>query len=390
MLLELHIADKDITGGAAAITWCLDKELLNQVKGYENPHLVISVLPENEKLSSKENRYVVPLKEMMAYVSFRTPGISKIYAYLTEDKPTNVLEKRHGEFSTTTVVEGDYASFILGGTVMIEEKSYIRDAEGEVIETCISQKEKVNPPLPHAEPLSVDVPREYFAKEPAAWEKAWVTWLLRDKGIDQCAFRKRRLLAYTPFLQPLLMVLNLTIRFLCTLVSLILGLRGFSLKYLLHPLTYDLSDMTSQYHSHGIFDGGTIFVRPEPEKFSSGPKSFLEFLEYVAVRFWALPLMPPVFAVLVLITVFHKWLIVLVCVAGAVILVFTIFSLVSGAAAAIWSWFMEKFNTVISLGGDNEIEDLICTGDPNRKPKKLSIKLRYQAFKAQVCKPFAG
>jgi len=46
------------------------------------------------------------------------------------------------------------------------------------------------------------VPVEVFAKEPAAWEKAWVNLFFRSRPGDQCDFRKRRLFAYT--IQPIL------------------------------------------------------------------------------------------------------------------------------------------------------------------------------------------
>lgn len=390
MLLELHVTDLDITSGSAPITWCLDKELLEKVKSYQDPHLVISVLPENSRFSYKENRYVVPLKDMMAYVSFRSPGKNKIYAYLTETKPDSIMDKYERSFSTTVISNGEYAEFILGKTTIEQVPETYVDEDGDTQVGCWVDKEIVVPEKPHAIPLEVDVPAEYFAKEPAQWEKTWVLWLLKDKGIDQCAFRKRRILAYTPFLQPLVLFCNLFIRLLFTSVSFLLGLRGLSLKYLFHPLTYSLIDMHSDSHNHGIFDGGTVFVRPEPEKFKHGPNTFLEIVEYVVVRFWSLPFMPAIFIPLALVIYYHKFLILLV---GSSIL-FGIILLVilgmAGAFGALFAWVVDAFIKVTNLGGDNEIEDLICTGDPTRKPKKRSIKLRYLALKSQVCKPFAG
>lgn len=325
----------------------------------------------------------------MAYVSFRMPGKNRIFAYISQIKPINIMERYQNKFSTNVVSDGEYATFILGGTFTDQVKESYVD-ENNCLHTKWIEKEIVIPTQPHADPVDVDVPAEYFAKEPPQWEKDWVLWLLKDKGIDQCAFRKRRFFAYLPFLQPLIFVLSLSIKLVFTLISLLFGLRGFSLKYLLHPLTYDLSDMHSSQHSHGICDGGSIFVRPEPERFSHELKTGREIVEYLIVRFWSLPFMPAIFVPLSLIIYYHKFAILLGGLGALFTLIFIIILGVTGALAALVNLIADKFVAVTNIGGTNEIEDLICTGDPTRKPKKRSLKLRYMALKSQVCKPFAG
>lgn len=388
-MLELHITDTDISSGSVPITWCLDKELLQEVKGYKDPHIVISVLPEDSRFNFKENRYVVPLKDMMAYVSFRTPGKNKIYAYLEKEKPTDILDKLQSKFETTVVHDGEYARFIVGRTYMDEVPENYVDDNG-VEQTRWAEKEVVVPAKPHALPLEVNVPAEYFAKEPAQWEKSWVLWLLKDKGIDQCSFRRRRIFAYTPFLQPLIMALNLLVRTIFTVLSLAFGTRGFSLKYLLHPLTYDLGDVSSS-DSDGILSGGSIFIRPEPKKFADRePRTFFEMFHYVGARFWTLPFMPAILIPLVLFVAYGKFFVLLIIALTLFAVMCASFLALSGALKVIFNWLADRLSEVPLLGGENDIEDLICTGEPTRKPKKRSIKLRYLAIKAKVCKPFAG
>lgn len=364
MLFEIHITDNDLTTGSIPITWCLDKEMLDKIKAKPGARVVVSVIPfkDDAALTSKENRYVFTLKHMMGYISFRRPGKNKIYAYL-ETESDNPLDKWHGDYTSNVVnSNGDYSKHILGYSSAT--------SEGDPVEV---------PGKYHSIPLEVDVPEEAFGKQPSGWEKNWVLWLIKDKGTDQCAFRRRRLFAYT--LQPFILLLKLFAMTVVTLIAFLLGMRGFTLKYLFQPIVYTLPVACDL-----MYGEGTFFWRPEPKKWENKtPNTFGETVSYVLTRGWSLPFMPLVLGLVTLVTLTHAWKGVFFVVTFIVLLILLIATCVN--IGAIFGWLGEKMDYI---GGDNSYEDLVCDGNPIRKPKNRSIKLRYLAIKSKVCKPFAG
>ncbi len=173
-MLELKVADSDVTGGNIAVSWCVDHELIKQLadSGIADPQLVICVAPASLKGYSqyKEVRKVVSLNDLMTYIDFRVPGENNIWAFISTDSKRdtkNFFLKRSNSLFETDVLSYD-------GQELFRGKDFLKAA-----------------------PLSVMVPNEVFAKEPAQWEKDWVNHLFRSKPIDQCHFRRRRLFAYT-------------------------------------------------------------------------------------------------------------------------------------------------------------------------------------------------
>jgi hypothetical protein len=381
MLFELHNTNVDVTSGSLEVTWCLDKELLELMRAEKDPEVIISVVPldkDGDPITRKEVRFSFPLKQMMGYIYFRMPGKNRIYAYI-EKHGSGVMHRSSGQYDTDIIdYDGEYTNYVAGYEYsenhLDNDGNPVLDNNGSQLFTKVIRYNK-----PSITPFEVEVPEEYFGEEPAEWEKNWVLWLLGDRGMDQCAFRKRRLFAY--LVQPFIFAGNLLIKVIITLGALLLGARGFNFKYLLHPLTHDLVDVLANQ-----FEGGSIFIRPKPALF---PKTVGQHLVYGFKRCWSLPFMPLVMMTLYFFTVKHLWLPVL---AAALILcvIFLFFGVLlnmPGITGWIIDWFNEKMN---AIGGQNDIEDLICTGVPNKKPKHRSVRLRYLALKSKVCKPFAG
>jgi hypothetical protein len=62
--------------------------------------------------------------------------------------------------------------------------------------------------------LDIDLPSDCFAKEPSEFEKTWVNFFFRNKAVDQCEFRRRRILAYT--VQPIAFVIAVALYIVVT------------------------------------------------------------------------------------------------------------------------------------------------------------------------------
>lgn len=381
-MFELKIANPDVTSGTVQVSWCLDQEALKYLtdKGVKDPQVILVIAPEGEPEkyhhNSKEVRAVVPLKDMIAFVEFKYPGATKIWGFVSTRSKKDAhdyLTKSGGVYGTDIL---DY------------------DAQGWA--SWMTKDGTLD-----AQPLSVEVPEGVFAPEPAQWEKDWVNHFFRGKCEDQCHFRKRRLFAY--LVQPFLMLPNLLIRLIILLVSCIVGARGTSLKYLLHPLTYDLGDTIE------MISGGTIFIRhlPEDEPGVEMPDNFKEMVSYGVRSFWALPFMPLLWIPVLILSLLGKWhtvavigIVAVALVAAAVFVVAMVAMAEAGAFGTLWRW-LDKFFTRKEPQdfwylSQEEMDLLVCNTQKgpltvSKLPaKKRTLRLRFKDLKTKVCRPFAG
>lgn len=352
-MFELHIADTDVTSGSIPVTWCVDKELLEQLRDrhIEDPQVVISVAPVSENYhGTMEYRKVVPLKDMMAYIDFHFPGKNKIYAVISGKSKKSAKEfylarRDYGYYEDVLNTSGDdYASWIYWT----------------------------------AKPLEVEVPEACFGKAPSQFEKEWLAYLGKNKLTDQCSLRKRRLLY--PF-QAMLLMLDLLVRTLVFIVAAMVGSRSLTPQYILHPLTYSLADTLIDTFT---FPKGIYFIGQTSNKFVN--YSTLIFMPAV-LSVIMFGVMKPVFGAALLL------LASLLIIVGLIVLaVKTIKNFLEGRGEVVESedddtpWYMDP----------EEMAAIVCSGE--KKPlkvadlpsKKRTLKLRFQELKSQVCKPFAG
>lgn len=217
-MFTLNIPDLDATGGSIPVSWCLDAETVKYfMESYKTePNVLIVVAPKNGYSIRKETRYVVPLKDLMTYITFKRPGANRIYAMvfgMTLKAMRRKFLTRSEKSYEHQVLEHDGEDFNDGGDP--HYTSYYGLAKVRSV-------------------LNVDVPQEIFAPEPSEWEKSWVLWLVSDKGVDQCDFRKRKIFAYT--LQLPIFAADYLLRTFVTFVAASFLMKGTTLKFLKSPL----------------------------------------------------------------------------------------------------------------------------------------------------------
>jgi hypothetical protein len=374
-MFQLQIADADVTNGTIAVSWCLDQEILKELadKQITDPHVVICVAPTDKYHLNKEYRKVVPLKDLMTYIEFRTPGKNKIWGFISYQKGRSArkkyLEKQDGEFHTNILgYDGD------------EYADWLTDSEEMVDGTYRSL----------SQPITVAVPKAVFAKEPRQWEKTWVNHLFRDKVIDQCEFRRRRLFAYS--VQPLVVLGNMLLRAVIILFAVLTLCKNVSLKYLVHPLMYSLKD------TFEIFERGSVAVNHLPEDDETVDK--FPPPAYFVKSFWKTPIMPLFWLPVLWLLWRHKYT-ALGIAGGAVVLVFVLlmfigfltnhFKVVKNFFAKIGSWFESDKLWYMDQG---EVDIITCNEKGpltyNSLPgHRKTIRLRFQNLKSKVCKPFS-
>lgn len=393
-MFQLQVSETDVTNGTIAVSWCLDHEMLNELAKHNvvDPQVIICVAPVNNYYPSKEYRKIVPLKDLMTYIEFRSVGKNRIWGLISYKSPKEArdfyLEKKNGDFKSSILnFDGDkYAAWLR-----------VEDAE-------VSVKEEGFKDL--SEPLTVMVPEGVFAPEPKEWEKIWVNHFFRSKVVDQCDFRRRRIFAYT--VQPLIMLLSMLGRLCMTILSFGLLLKGFTLQYILHPLTYKLSDTTD------MFEKGSWAVVHLPEDDigildparDSFPKP-----GYFLRSFYRVPLMPLFLVPSIIGALFGCWALP-ITIMGLLLFASFIVSIMGfianysevmgGVLTKVGGTFIKvghlagrKPNTKLWYFDREEMDLITCTDE--RKPlsfkalpaRHKTIKLRFQDLKAKVCKPFS-
>jgi hypothetical protein len=370
-MIELHISDNDVTNGNISVGWCLDKETFEYLKkSCRNPQLVIIVVP-NEYSDAKELRKVVPLKDVVTYVTFKCSGINKIMAYISENGP----ESSRGRFLSK---ESSYLGSVYSNTLL--------DAYGNFYENLVNFKGTNISRVSNV--LVVDVPKDCFAAEPAKWEKAWVNHFFRTKPFDQCEFRRRRVFAYT--IQPPLISLSLIARFSFTLLAVLTGARALNLKPLLHPLTYPLSEV-----AENLFSDGIIFWQKSPDDLQN--QSLSKILLFMVKRV-ALLLVMPIVSIPVLFLLYKGLLLSCLLALSKGIGIVTAMALVVCLVfgfGEIKKYIGSLFDSKSLDYSDVEEQVLVCNGQPKIKladlpADKRTIKLRFQDLKSKVCRPFSS
>lgn len=384
-MFEIKVSDVDVSAGSIPVSWCLDMETIAKLSEdkVKDPQVVIITAPVNNYHVRKESRKVVPLKDLMAYVEFKSSGPNKIWAFIStrgrEYAKDTYLSRRGGEYITDILDNGgDEWSVLFAHTKYDENGEYAgRTKEPDF-----------------ASIVDVEVPAGVFAAEPSQWEKNWVNHFFKEKCVDQCDFRRRRLFAYT--LQPVIILLQQVIRLAITLLSAAILSKGFSFKPLLNPLAMDMDD------TWDLLRGGSLFVRElREDKEYDVPKTTKKIISYCVRKFLLVPFLPIIVIPVVLLALFKPVGLAIFSSAFIVILLGLLLVAFIGGGAA--KQFIKK---VLDLLSDepaeawylNQEEITLLTCNPEKKPltfntlpaKKQSLKLRFLNLKSKVCRPFSA
>lgn len=153
---------------------------------------------------------------------------------------------------------------------LLKKKNY-RFYETEVLTTTnngsVVLRDRFSGPnyLSASAKITVHVPKEAFAKEPPKWEQKWVNWFYETKPVDQCQYRRRRILAYTvqPFIISVWFILKMVFNsVLVCFNGVILGKRDTEWRSIIRPFLYDADD--NGYNRSSVYftkkDGKTQYL----------------------------------------------------------------------------------------------------------------------------------
>ena len=179
--MKLIVSSEEVGSPTVPLRWCITPDEVQHLKQEKmlNPHLLLVAIHGDWEV----DRQLVPLSQMLTYVTFSRSGKNRLAACIVSNSESvKELKKRY-------LGKDEYGHY--NCNVFEDGRLQVGYAQTGV---------------------TVQVAKEFFAKEPAAWERFWVNLWFETRQRDQCQFRRRRMLAYS--IQPPLVLLYVTAKIL--------------------------------------------------------------------------------------------------------------------------------------------------------------------------------
>lgn len=186
-MLELFVTQTSMTSPTIPVRWCVSNDTLEKLKEYKvkQPYILLTVTPKG--YMDGLYRWLIPMDCPIHYIQFFKPGENKVEARIVWCNHANEWHS-HGEWNCPESC--------------LEKKFKHTDQDGvydkrirRILEYA-QEHPDVYGSLEVAE-LTIVVPKEVFAKEPPDQEKRWVNLFYETAPKDQCAYRRRRIFAYS-------------------------------------------------------------------------------------------------------------------------------------------------------------------------------------------------
>jgi hypothetical protein len=245
-LLQLF-ADVEPNGTAdavMAVRWCVTPGLTQLIEQHEvaKPYLMIVVRPftqagggiddGGERAYSREtHRYFVPLTQELQYVAFSRPGLNSVFATVVWNSDGKGALHLRRAFPPGS---GSYNTLTFDGAGELRRLRHFDRTSNRVDYTGQLLHEV-------SDELTVSVPEEMFAKEPPQWAKDYIGKFADDQAFDQCHFRRRFLLGLA--FMPIYFVAAYMVRFAFLALCLLFGMPGMQLRGFVHPLQWGIKDV---------------------------------------------------------------------------------------------------------------------------------------------------
>ena len=401
--LMAEISPEGQSDSVIPIRWCVSREVVQELrdKGISSPHFLISVTNAGHELE----RRLVPLADEMVYLQFTRPGQNVVHATIVWHRYDNGDELKKAIFSLYGFDRRGYPQY--SHEVLTYGKDGFTDFDEDIGRH------------PGQETLSVEVPAEMFAKEPPRWLKRFVGYFFDVNNVDQCHFRRRLILSILAIPLAVLWVIGKELVTVGSLIVLLVaGRREINFHPVLNPIRYAPDDTWQDVHSSFWFvkkngddrfdpvlainplfmvisGAVTYFVTMIWSQVSfNGDKAQEQHLDHLWTGTWWI------------------WLIAF----GTPLAIYFVISLGAGFVSVIklatktpvaekthnrWQQKREqqrreklqqtKQATKVLY---STLEEMVCNGDRRADLKELpkerrTLRLRFQATKAKVCRPYA-
>jgi len=387
-----------------AVRWCLEPGEAQQLKECKAKN--ISVLFVIAYEGGLEDRMLVPVEDMMAWLNFRRPGKHEVFATVLWGGKLSTIE-------ALCLARSDrwrYEQSVLDRKRRRIEKSYaFHENEIGMLRTGDGE-------YPNMAKLEVMVPAEHFPKEPPKWIAGLANFHFECPPVDQCAFRRRCMVA--PLRLPWFVfwaIITTIIRVVIALALVLHGAREIDFGAIAHPWRDDI-----QYVGDGTDPRNSWFLCDKDGRRRSRwwlllyPYLYAAFFVLVAVvkahnhLTWLTALDWTVWAFVLAALAIYRWFLrawpYLLCIAivpGIIYIVLrTLGAWAKKAEAAKLAPIDQTLLELREQERDKEYDDLAqllaCNALPFEvdiralPPEHRTVKLYFWRLKERVCRPYAA
>ena len=387
------------------LSWCTSPETSKMLKDVGAKDIYILLVVENN--SREVDRFVVPIKEPMRYLAFRTPGKNVVHATLVWRKhewyKDGKMEYSYWELSPDHILtkKDDNGNFVA---------KVLRSRGGDGFMPIRNDFNMVNR-LDVQDSLVFEVPEEMFAR---SW---WITKSLGTlygeswfgkKAKDQCSMRRRAIA--TGISLPLAAVLAVILavvtavffvlmelyHLLATAIQLLFGLRGINYAAFLHP--WDSAGTRWKELGRSVWLWKAVKDGKKTTYWFRGPAMIFYNPGTLGIG----ALIGGVIMVLAGNSRHHDTDYVLDCVYAMLALATLLLVVTTTKGSPLGEWIGRKLDeraerkqAEFETSLLQDLDLLACEKRPtvtsySSVPKsRRTIRLRYQHVKAKVCQPFA-
>ncbi|MEK7569832.1 MAG: hypothetical protein AAB515_00075 [Patescibacteria group bacterium] len=317
--------------------------------------------------NSHEHRMLCRLDAIVTYITFQSAGQHELYAIMLSSDNAN-----GSDLAKYTEREGEQYTYRLynRGGQRIEKKFTVSGG---------------------ADTRPIHVALEFFAKKPPQWLTFWCNLWFETKPRDQCHLRRRALTAFT--VQPFVIAAWLIARTIIGLIGAVFVVSrgkvpGPVLTVLLHPWKQSLKSIWWYRPDWPIFDGRGWTELLRPTTWSAIGMILL------CIQLLLQPTMQTMISILG--SIIGVVIVASVCVIGFGKLQKSFpFSKFLDKRANRKRQQELKMRLLARRNMTIELQPLLCNQLPlsgkltDIPAEKQTLLLRFSAFKAQVCKPFA-
>ena len=217
------------------IRWCLEPRegLELEEQKAENIHILFVIAYQPKDGRGLEDRHLVPIDQMMTFLSFRRPGRHLVLAKIVWGKDEDLEDlTKMANFST-------YYYDLLDRARTDFDTNNARSSFWNLKVQCLNGRAEVE----------VAIPAEHFPKKWPGWLKYLAECGYQYPSFDQCHTKKR--LAFAPvklLFFGLWAVITTAIRIIIATFLTLCAMREIDYEAILHPFRDDIGDVSSDVH----------------------------------------------------------------------------------------------------------------------------------------------